>query len=420
MMKSTFFICFSMLSLTFFGQELSINMELKPRFEYRHGFKTLVPDSLKAATFVSQRSRLNINYKSTKLTALLSIQNVRVWGDVSTLSSSDANGTAIHQAWASFLLDSLFSLKIGRQEIVYDDSRIFGNVDWAQTGRSHDAFIASYHPNTKTRLDIGLVLNEEDETLFKTEYEVNNYKAFQYLWLHRNFGNFSGSILGLNTGFAFDSNGKQKVDYNQTFGGFATFKKGKINADASLYFQTGKIAGRSLDAFNLASNLHYDISPVLNVGIGAEYLTGTDMDSNSDRLKSFNPLFGTNHKFNGWMDYFYVGNHINSVGLLDICVPMKYQKGKWNLQFIPHAFSSAANVVDAFGNEQNPYLGTELDVMLNYEIEDNINFQMGYSHMFATDTMEILKGGNRENITNWAWAMFVFKPRLFDSSFHKN
>ncbi len=57
----------------------------------------------------------------------VSAQDIRVWGDVNTLSESDVNGTAIHEAWASVLLDSKFSLKMGRQEIVYDDSRIFGN-----------------------------------------------------------------------------------------------------------------------------------------------------------------------------------------------------------------------------------------------------------------------------------------------------
>lgn len=119
-----------MLSQTNFAQEFEVDLELKPRFEYRHGYKTLIPDDKDAASFISQRSRLNFKYGSEKLNANISLQNVRVWGDVNTLSESDANGTAIHEAWASLLLDSKFSLKMGRQEIIYDDSRIFGNVDW--------------------------------------------------------------------------------------------------------------------------------------------------------------------------------------------------------------------------------------------------------------------------------------------------
>lgn len=416
MKKAVILACIGMLGHTVSAQELDINLELKPRFEYRNGYKTLVPDNVDAASFVSQRSRLNFKYGSEKLNAYISIQNVRVWGDVNTLSASDANGTAIHEAWASFRLDSLLSFKMGRQEIIYDDSRIFGNVDWAQTGRSHDAFIATYQPNHKNRLDVGLALNEENETLFKTDYDVNNYKAFQYLWYHTSFDNLNLSVLALNTGFTFDNDGDQEVDYNQTFGAFINFGKHKIKADASVYFQTGQIADRDLSAYNLTGNLHFQIASNFNVGIGAEYLSGTDMNRTDTDIKAFNPLFGTNHKFNGWMDYFYVGNHINSVGLLDVNLPLKYQKEKLTLQLIPHLFSSAATVVDSMGNEKDNYLGTEIDFSLGYKIADAIDFQLGYSHMFATETMEVLKGGNKDNTTNWAWAMFVFKPKLFTYS----
>lgn len=416
MKKSILFACFCMLSQTFFAQNFEASLELKPRFEYRHGFKTLIPDDVDAATFVSQRSRLNFNYGSEKLNAYLSLQNVRVWGDVNTLSASDNNGTAIHEAWASIKLDSIFSLKMGRQEIIYDNSRIFGNVDWAQTGRSHDAFIATYQPNANNRLDLGLALNEEDETLFQTDYNVNNYKSFQYAWYHTEFSVLKISLLALNTGFTFENDGLQDVDYNQTFGTFLSFGKNKLKGDASAYFQTGQIANQDLSAFNLSGNLYYQVASNFNLGVGFEYLSGTDMDTTSNTWKSFNPLFGTNHKFNGWMDYFYVGNHSNSVGLIDLNLPLKYQKEKIVVQLIPHVFSSAAMVVDTFGDEMDQYLGTEIDISFGYKIAENINFQVGYSQMFATETMEVLKGGNRDNTTNWAWAQFIFKPTLFSYS----
>lgn len=413
MKKLILLACLGMLGLTTYAQEFGIDLQLRPRVEYRHGYKTLVPDNVDAAIFVSQRSRLNFNYGNERLQAYIALQNVRTWGEVGTLSANDVNSTAIHEAWGSFKLDSLFSFKMGRQEIVYDDSRIFGNVDWAQTGRSHDAFIATYQPNASNRLDLGLALNEEDETLFKTDYIVNNYKAFQYVWYHTTFDNFKLSLLVLNTGFTFDQDGRQEVDYNQTFGGYIAFGKQRLKANASGYYQTGKIANRNLNAYNLAGNLHFQTTAHLNIGIGAEYLSGTAMNRTDSDITSFNPLFGTNHKFNGWMDYFYVGNHINTVGLVDINLPIKYQQDKWTLQLIPHVFSSAATVVDLGGRVQDDYLGTEIDVSLGYKIADDIDFQMGYSQMFASETLQLLKGGNKDATTNWAWAMFVFKPTLF-------
>lgn len=402
--------CAGMLGQTLSAQDFGIDLQLRPRAEYRHGFKTLVPDAADATTFISQRSRLNFKYGSENLNAFVSFQNVRTWGDVNTLSGKDVNGTAIHEAWAAFKLNGDFSFKMGRQEIIYDDARIFGNVDWAQAGRSHDAFIATYQPNATHRLDVGIALNEEDETLFKTDYNVNNYKNFQYAWYHTRVDKVNLSLLALNTGFTFqDEDGIQDVEYHQTLGTHLSFGQNELKADASAYLQTGKIAHRSLSAYNLAANLYYQMAPNFNLGIGAEYLSGTDTDATSGKNKSFNPLFGTNHKFNGLMDYFYVANHINSAGLLDIYVPLKFQQDKLNLQLVPHIFSSAAKV----GNQNDTYLGTEIDFVLGYKIANNIDFQAGYSHMFASETMEVLKGGNRKNTTNWAWAMFVFKPNLF-------
>ncbi|WP_417619982.1 alginate export family protein [Oceanihabitans sediminis] len=419
-MKKILTILYIGVVMTSYAQEFEISTELRPRFEYRHGFKTLIPDAEDAASFVSQRSRINLAYASEKLKAYISLQNVRVWGDVSTLASSDVNDTAIHEAWALLQLDPKFSLKLGRQEIVYDNHRMFGNVGWAQQARSHDAFIASYRPNTKHQLDLGLALNESSETLFKTDYTVNNYKAFQYLWYHTKASNLGISFLVLNNGLAYtDVNDKQKVDYNQTIGTYLNYAKNKLHADASVYFQTGKIANTSVSAYQFSGNISYQIHEAFKAGLGAEYLSGTDSDNIDDKIKSFNPWFGTNHKFNGFMDYFYVGNHSNSVGLLDIHASLAYQKEKFSAKLIPHLFSSAAWVVDFTGKEMPNSLGTEIDLVLGYNWTKDVSFQAGYSQMFATDTMEALKGGNSDATNNWAWLMVTVKPSLFKTNFAK-
>jgi hypothetical protein len=406
--------------LTSYAQEFEISTELRPRFEYRHGYKTLSPDDVDAATFISQRTRLNLKYGSEKLNAYIAFQNVRVWGDVATLAASDKNGITLHEAWAQLILNSKLSLKLGRQELNYDDHRIFGNVGWAQQARSHDAFVATYKPNANNRLDFGLAMNENVETLFETEYTVNDYKAFQYVWYHTDLGAVDLSFLVLNNGLSYiDDNEEQKVDYNQTIGSRFTFEKNKWNADASVYFQTGKIAETDLSAFNIAANTYYKINDKFKAGLGAEYLSGTDMNTTETTLKSFNPWFGTNHKFNGLIDYFYVGNHANSVGLLDINATLSYQKDLFSVKLVPHLFSAAATVVDNVGNKMSNGLGTELDLVLGYKWTKDVNFQAGYSQLFATETMEVLKGGNKDNSNNWAWLMITVNPSLFKTTFKK-
>ncbi|WP_250434401.1 alginate export family protein [Hanstruepera flava] len=415
----TLYIILLFISHNLYSQTFESSAELRPRFEYRHGFKTLAVDSLNAATFVSQRTRLNFRYGSEKLNAYVAIQNVRVWGDVATMALSDRNGTTVHEAWAEAILSPKLSVKLGRQEINYDDQRIFGSVDWAQQARSHDAMVTTFNPNEKHQLDLGLALSAESESLFELDYDVANYKNFQYLWYHGVFGDVGLSFLFLNGGFAFDNNGNQEVDYNQTIGSRATFAKSKFKADVSLYFQTGKIMQTDLSAYNVAANLHYGFAKNFSASLGAEILSGTDMDATDNTLRSFNPWFGTNHKFNGLMDYFYVGNHINSVGLVDLYATFAFKKDKLMAKLIPHFFSSAANVVDNTGKVMDNALGTEIDFVFGYSYSNNINLQLGYSQMFATETMEVLKGGDKDLTNNWAWVMITFKPKLLNYNFAK-
>ena len=404
--------------MTSYAQELEISAEIRPRFEYRHGYITLIPDDVDAASFISQRTRINLKYGSEKLNVYVAFQNVRVWGDVATTSLTDKNGITVHEAWAELVLNSKLSLKLGRQEISYDDDRIFGNVGWAQQARSHDALVATYKPNANNRLDFGLAMNENAETVFETDYAVNNYKAFQYVWYHTNIDALDLSFLILNNGLTYlDDNEEQKVNYNQTIGSRMTIHKNKFNADASLYFQTGKIADTNLSAFNIAANAYYKINADFKAGLGVEYLSGTDMNTTDASLKSFSPWFGTNHKFNGLMDYFYVGNHANSVGLLDVNATLGYQKDKFSAKLVPHIFSSAATVVDISDNEMSSALGTELDLVLGYKWTKDISFNAGYSQLFATETMEVLKAGNKDNTNNWAWLMITVKPSLFKTTF---
>jgi hypothetical protein len=88
---------------------------------------------------------------ATKVTAshfFVAVQDVRVWGqDASTnnrITNSALNGLMLHEAWAEIsLLDTNktklgkeFALKIGRQELLYDDSRLLGNLDWLQQAQA--------------------------------------------------------------------------------------------------------------------------------------------------------------------------------------------------------------------------------------------------------------------------------------------
>ena len=398
------------------AQSVKISGEVRPRYEYRHGYKKLIPDDYDAANFISQRTRLSAFYGNDIFKFGLVLQNVSVWGDVPQLNKSSVFGTSIHQAWGEVIFNEKFSVKLGRQEIIYDDHRIFGSVGWAQQARSHDAAIIKWKPSKKHRIDIGLALNANGETLYKEDYAVNSYRTFQYLWYHGSFNKIGISFLALNNGMPYKgaTDSTQKVVYSQTIGPRVTFKDGKISANAAFYYQGGKNAdNKSTSAMYFSANAAYKISKKFSVGFGGEYLSGTAYDE-TDTDKSFKPLYGTNHKFNGWMDYFYVGSYMKGPGLIDINIPLVYSVDKFTFKLIPHYFMAAATVgLDKDGKDLSSSLGTEIDFTVGYKMSKSMIISAGYSQMLATETMQVIKGGNYENTNNWAWVMFTFKPTFY-------
>src|SRR6478609_1673325 len=156
---------------TFVNAQFSFTGQVRTRTEYREGAGSLMPIGARPAFFTSQRTNLNFGYKWDKLIFCSQIRDVRVWGqDASTINNVDGNKLFVHEAWGEIILansaDSTsklkvdyLSLKIGRQEISYDDQRLLGNLDWLQQGRRHDAAILKFL-HKGYQVDLGAAFNQ--------------------------------------------------------------------------------------------------------------------------------------------------------------------------------------------------------------------------------------------------------------------
>jgi len=395
--------------------QFTLSGEFRPRTEFRNGYKTLRPDNSDPALYTSQRTRLNTKYATEKYTFFVSVQDVRVWGDVKQLNTADKNGLALHEAWGLVNFNG-FTLKAGRQEIVYDDQRMFGSVGWAQQGRSHDALKLSFGKTFK--LDLGLAFNQDSEALFDNTYTTaGNYKAMQYAWFNKKWDAVSLSVLFLNNGLQYidiaDST-EDEIRYSQTIGTHVKFKVTEgLNAAANLYYQGGKDKmNTDVGAYLVGLDLGYKASDIWNFGLGFEMQSGNAYDSDGSKNKAFTPFYGTNHKFNGFMDYFYVGNHMNSVGLIDIFAKVGAKLGeKSSLTLFAHNFTAQAEIAE----DVKKGLGTELDLVYTHKFSKDIAIGAGYSQMFASEGLEYLKNNFDGNSNNWAWLMLTIKPTLFTS-----
>lgn len=408
-----------MVSLGINAQEFDANLQIRPRYEFRNGYKAPIPFGETPGQFISERTRLNFNFKQDKFITKLTMQNVRVWGDVQTNAKSDVNSIQLFEAWVQYNFDASWSTRLGRQVISYDNQRIFGEIDWLQQGQSHDAALVTYKTK-KSQLDMAVAYNANGETDIATPYAVANYKAMQYAWYHTEWSKINMSLLFLNTGYENKLATpiptplpELKVDYMQTFGTYMNTKGSKWDANLWFYGQTGKSNTYNVSAFDAALNFNYAVTDQLKAGLGYEFLSGKSQASTSTAIKSFYPLFGTNHGFNGLMDYFYVGNYKNTVGLQDAFLKFGYTIKKWQFNLMPHVFNAANTVLDANKKEMNNYLGTEVDFTTSYAVQKYVTLSGGYSQMFGTDTMQRLKGGDVDHTNNWAWVMINVNPQIF-------
>lgn len=405
-------------SLQLVQAQFTLDGEFRPRAEYRNGYGSIIPDAVEAGFGISTRARLNAGYNTEAYKFYLSLQDVMVWGEnQQTLPYDKNNSFAIFEAWAEINLGSGFSTKLGRQIISYDDQRIFGSLDWAQQGRNHDAAIMQYRKD-KFMLDLGLAFSQDhaNPSGFQSVGTVYNtaggftYKTMQYLYLKQAWEHFSGSLLVLNNGFQkFEMDGLTPNGVNslQTLGTHLDYKEENFGIAANAYFQTGD---EVKSAYLLGLDFSYKATQKVALGAGFEVTSGNDTDT--PKSEAFFPLYGTNHKFNGYMDYFYVGNHANNVGLFDVHVNANFT--------LSETSSLALTILNFRAMEDLPSgeksLGTEFDLVYSKKFK-GYSLALGYSQLFASDGMYELKGvtkANAADIQNWAWAMLVIKPKFLN------
>lgn len=415
----TLFIC--VISHNVLAQ-FTVGTQLRPRAEFRNGFKTLNGDDRSPAFFIEQRARLFADYNDEKFQVRINFQDVRIWGSTNQIFKTDPNAlTNVFEAWGLYRFSDLWSIKIGRMAWDYDNARFLGDLRWAAQSRSQDGVILRYkNDDNKFQLDIGGAFNQvgfEPAILNGTYYTgVNNNKTNQFLYLKKEFNISKFSILVHNDGrqVAADSS----LAMRQTYGTTGSAKVKNVAIGGEFFYQGGKNTnGQNISAYLLAAYVKFKTS-ITPITVGIDYLSGTSVQDTKD--KSFIPLYGTNHKFYGFMDYFYVGSfHGQSgvvSGLVDIHLKTKFIiSEESSLAVNTHFFQSAAQLYNPTEQnmEESNYLGTEIDLVHTLQMQKYVKLNIGYSQMFAGTSMELVKSsGNSDSFNNWVWLMIDFYPSV--------
>ena len=156
--------------------------------------------------------------------------------------------------------------------------------------------------------------NQFGENYFTTNYKPNgflNYKVLGIQFLKWKIDSaFSLTIINAMDGYQSSIPGDYETTYMRfTSGGCLEYTQQKFYATIAAYYQYGKdSSGNKLSAYYLQPEIRFT-EKYFSIRAGLEYLSGTNGNVAFTTDHSFVPLYGTNHKFNGFMDYFYVGSY---------------------------------------------------------------------------------------------------------------
>lgn len=389
--------------------QILISGEIRPRSEFRYGYNTLRSETGKAAFFVSQRSRINFSFNNEKVSTLVSIHDVRIWGE-EPIKSAQYLTVALNESWIKWIINKKLTVKAGRQCIGYDNNRIFGKANWNQRPKKHDAVIISY-TNKRWKLDIGNSFNQTSEKIIGNIYYTgtNNYKHLNYAWGCFEDATVRVSGLALIEGFQID---ESSTKYRYTNGTNASFKVFKtIKFQISVYYQFGELASNTPISANL-TNIEAS-GKVFNSTLctGIERTSGHNYEKNNHTERYFATPYGAKHWINGTMDYFKKKEDTGGAGLTDCYVCIKHKiKDNLELAIDYHSFlSSQRYYIETSNMKAGKYLATEIDILMRKKI-DRLKFEFGYSILKGTKNLSYHKAGDYKKLNHWCYLMLTYTP----------
>jgi hypothetical protein len=370
-------------------------------------------------TFASSRIRLGVAKSfEEKVKLFIQAQDSRVFGSESSTLSNSKN-LDLHQGFVklSRLFGWDFSFQAGRFEMAMGTERFFGAVSWHYVGRSFDGARFTIAPNNWDLDLFALTVNESVNYIgnatpgtYPYPQEPTPSSSIYGIWKQT-------KVDGSNK---FDLFGYWEVDREKvgedscklnkiTLGGtyWGNFESFSTIVEAA--YQLGDQAGKDVSAYLVSAQGHYRIG-IAKLGLGADILSGTK-PGERDKVNTFYPTYGTNHKFYGYMDYF-INVPVNTLnlGLKDFYFKAKLspQNSGWEFAVDFHQFmsnQSATSTVNGVSNEVNNF-GQEIDLTITYDFIKGTRLYWGGSFFFQGDLMKTIFDP-REDIAYWTYCMIV-------------
>ncbi len=367
-----------------------------PTFEMRWSFEVSDLNDGEKAKAVGLNVRTRIGYRTAdlydKFSAYIQLHNVTNlvenyrWpggGDAGYDVIGDPDGSRVHQAYLDIKCPKHAGLvRIGKQEILFDDVRLIGNIGWRQNGQSFDAAKVSISPIKDVTFDAAYV--SRVNTIFLTHFDLNGY------WFHVTYAGLKNHKISL---FAYlndfeDNDYRDSATYGlRAFGKVPFQDNAALRYDFTIAYQTDfaedgdpssfiTVGSETLEehgammlnlfvATDLKLNLPY--IQMGSFGFGYQMLEGAH-----GKDKPFDTLFSTAHKWNGWADQFLATNGGTLWnGLEDYWVEAAVKFAGVKFKAVYHYFDTETKVDGLYNNYDGKY-GQEFDLLLVKPFNKNI------------------------------------------------
>jgi len=451
------------------GGEFWTRYEVSERNDFR--------DNTDADTYIQSRVRLNANVNVNDSTsAFIQLHSNRTWGDTAenagagtapmglsgTQSVNDATrDVGLHQAY--FTLKSFAGLpadmKAGRQEIILDGHRLFGNTLWTMGAHSHDA-IRLDHKHDNISLTYGFIQGTEERATGSTQVDdavddgvkagdPNDSEDQTTQFLYANIAGILGGKLstmyiyqadgcGSTTGpggtctggsndihtigfrqagqlFGLDYRG----EYYYQFGDAQGIASATTRTDAENggFANDGTDVDRKAYMFGVRVGKQFkNVSMKPKLTLWYDFLSGTsDEDGKNNEWKSFSTVYDTGHKFYGLQDVFLgLGNNSCTsgtcgLGLSDAAIKAQISPVPgWTVKADYHWMYTAEGVGankrragTTVSGTVSSELGQELDLTVVNKYNANTKIMLGYSHFMQGAALSAMRGTYGNDDANW-------------------
>jgi hypothetical protein len=413
-------------------------------------------DQTDADSYIQGRVRLNATANINDTTsAFIQLQSNRSsWGDAAggngtqTVPAGIAGNQSVndmqrdvgmHQAY--FTLKNFanlpFDAKVGRQEIILDAHRLFGNTLWTMGAHSHDAIRLDHKHDNMSLTYLFIVQNEEGRAV-----DPNDGSDITTQTLYANFAGILGGKLS--TMYIYQADGCGGRDDAGCEGGendihtIGFRQAGQLfglDYRGEYYYQfgeaQGQVAGQTVIYANDSSEIDRqaymygvrvgkqfkNVSMKPKLTLWYDYLSGTsDQDRRDGDWKSFSTVYDTGHKFYGLLDNFLgvgggsTGTGTGGLGLQDAAIKAAITPAPgWALKVAYHWFNTAVGVAGSpqssltsgGGVTDSSDLGRELDVTLINKYNANTKIMVGYGNYNQGPALGALRTAYGNDDANW-------------------